>query len=117
MNKMENHTVVQLKAIAKKRGVRGYYKLRKAELIHALETTILVEQKSNIFFESIPNDPTPVLQLTPWRPSNIALKNKQNIKIFFTKGMQKMKDFGEWLLNYIPLKVVDTELESFKNKI
>ena len=48
---MENHTVVQLKAIAKERGIRGYYKLRKAELIHALEATKLVEQKSNIFDE------------------------------------------------------------------
>ena len=28
---MENHTVVQLKAIAKERGIRGYYKLRKAD--------------------------------------------------------------------------------------
>ena len=34
-------------------------------------------------------------------------------------GMQKIKDFGEWLLNYIPQKpkVVDKVLESFKNKI
>ena len=33
--------------------------------------------------------------------------------------MEKIKDFGEWLLNYIPpkTKVVDTVLESFKNKI
>ena len=33
--------------------------------------------------------------------------------------MQKIKDFGEWLLNYIPPKpkVVDTVLESFTNKI
>ena len=33
--------------------------------------------------------------------------------------MQKIKDFGEWLLNYIPPKpkVVDKVLESFKNKI
>ena len=33
--------------------------------------------------------------------------------------MQKTKDFGEWLLNYIPPKpkVVDKVLESFKNKI
>ena len=33
--------------------------------------------------------------------------------------MQKIKDFGEWLLNYIPPKpkVVNKVLVSFKNKI
>ena len=33
--------------------------------------------------------------------------------------MQKIKDFGEWLLNYMPIKpkVIDKVLESFKNKI
>ena len=43
----------------------------------------------------------------------------QTTKKFFTMGMQKIKDFGEWLLNYIPPKpkVVDKVLESFKNKI
>ena len=58
---MNNHTGVQLKAIAKERGIRGYYKLRKAELIHALEAVRLIEQKSNIFDASIPNDPTQFL--------------------------------------------------------
>ena len=48
MEKMENHTVGKLKTIAKERGMRGYYKLRKAELIHALEATRLVEQKRNV---------------------------------------------------------------------
>ena len=54
---MGNHTVVQLKAIAKERGIRGYYKLGKAELIHALEAARLVEQTSSIFDGSIPNYP------------------------------------------------------------
>ena len=85
---MENNTVEQLKVIAKEQGVRGYHHLRKAELIHALEAARLVEQKRNIIDEPIPNDPTPVLQPTPWRPSNVTTKDKQNIK-------QKIKDFGE----------------------
>ena len=91
--KVENHTVVQLKAIAKQRGIRGYYKLRKAELIHALKATKLVEQKSNIFDETIPNDPTPVLQPTPWRPSNVSTKVKQNITNFAAKNIEKDKKF------------------------
>ena len=58
---MDNHTVVQLKAVAKDRGIRGYYNLRKVELIRALKAARSVEQKSNIFDESILNNPTPVL--------------------------------------------------------
>ena len=89
---MENHTIVQLKAIAKERGIKGYYKLRKAELMHALEATRLVEQKSSIFDEPIPNDPTPVLQPTPWRSSNGATKVKQNIKSVAAKTCKPQKN-------------------------
>ena len=74
---MDNHTTVQMKAIAKERGIKGYYKLRNGALINALEATRLVEQKSAIFDEAIPNDPTPVLQPTPWRSSNVATKVKK----------------------------------------
>ena len=43
----------------------------------------------------------------------------QKTKKFLTMGMQMIKDFGEWLLNYIPpkQKVVDKVLESFEDKI
>ena len=94
---MENHTVVQLKAIAKEQGIRCYYKLRKVELIHALDATKLVEPKSNIFDEPIPNDPTPVLQLTPWRPSHIALKNKQNVKNIAAKTCKRQQISLLWV--------------------
>ena len=70
---MDNHTVVQLKAIAKEPSIRDY-KLRKADLLHALEAARLVEQRSKIFDEPMRNDPIPVLQLTSWRPSNITTK-------------------------------------------
>ena len=41
MNKNGESYIVQLKAIAKERGIKGYYKLRKAELINALEDVII----------------------------------------------------------------------------
>ena len=53
---MENHTAAQLKPIAKERGVRVYYHLRKVEFIHALKAARLVEQKSNIFDKPNPNE-------------------------------------------------------------
>ena len=49
-------------------------------------------------------DKTPVLQPTP---------------SFIVKSIRKIKDFGNWLLDYIPPKpkVVDEALETFKNLI
>ena len=35
--KIDNITVIKLKTLAKQRGIKGYYKLRKAELIQKLE--------------------------------------------------------------------------------
>ena len=37
--KMNNQTIRELRAIAKERGLRGYFKLRKAELVSLLEET------------------------------------------------------------------------------
>ena len=61
----------------------------------------------------------PVLQPTPWRPSNITTKVKQNTKKIIAKSVQNIKYFGNWLLDYIRRKpkVVDEALESFKNLI
>ena len=91
MNKYGQSYSNAIESLAKERGIGGYYKLRKAEFIHAPEATRLVEQTNNIFDEGIPNDPTPVLQPTHWRPSYIATKIKQNIKNFTPKSMQKLK--------------------------
>ena len=83
---MNNKTVKQLKFIAKERGIRGYYKLRKAELINALEAPRLVEQKSNIFDEPITN-----LQPSPWEPSNFVAKSKQNTNNSLQKVCKRLK--------------------------
>ena len=46
---MENHTVVQLNAIAKVRDIRGYFKLIKKEFIRVLKATYLISR-----FRTIP---------------------------------------------------------------
>ena len=70
-----------------------------------LEATKLVEQKSNIFDEPIPNDPTPVLQPTPWRPSDIALKNKQIIKNFAAKICKRQQNSLLWVCKRLKIFV------------
>ena len=59
---------------------------------------------SEILDQPILDDKTPVLQPTP---------------NFIAKSMQKIKVFGNWLLDYIApnLKVVDEAVESLKNLI
>ena len=80
---MDNHTVVQLKAIAKERGIIDYYKLRKAESIHALEAARLVEETSNMSRSQI----IPLQFYNTCRPQKVGTKDKQKIKNLITKGM------------------------------
>ena len=117
---MDNITVVKLKTLAKQSGIKGYYKLRKAELIQQLDAHSDVNEQvlipgldiprnttrsvntSAILDELILHDKIPVLQPTP---------------NFIAKSIQIIKDFGNWWLDYIPPKpkVVDEALDSFKN--
>ena len=115
---MDNITVIKLNALAKLRDSKGYYRLRKAELIQKSKNHPDVNERVLIPGLEIPRntkrsvntsaildepilDNTPVLQSTPK---------------FIAKSMQKMKDFDNWLLDYIPPKpkVVDEALESLK---
>ena len=80
---MDNITVIKLKTLAKQRGIKGYYKLRKAGLIQKLEAHSNVNEQvlipeldiprnttktvntSAILDDQILDDKTPVLQPTP----------------------------------------------------
>ena len=44
------------------------YRTRKCDMLSVPESTSFTWRLSNIFDKSIPNDLTPVLQPTPWRP-------------------------------------------------
>ena len=51
---MENLKVKDLKALAKERGIKGYYRMRKAELIQALTPVGDPSQLQNIMDQPIP---------------------------------------------------------------
>ena len=56
--KMNNITVIKLKTLAKQRGIKGYYKLRKAELVQKLEAHPDVNEQVLIPGLEIPRNTT-----------------------------------------------------------
>ena len=92
---MDNITVIKLKTLAKQRGIKGYYKSRKAEMIQKLEAHPDVNEQvlipgleiprnttRSVNFSAILDDPTlgdktTVLQPTP----NFIAKSIQRSKI------------------------------------
>ena len=119
---MNNITVIELKAIAKQRGIEGYYKLRKAELIHKLEALLEVNKQVLIPGLEIPRNATRSENTSAFLDQPILYDNTPVLKPtqkFFAKSVQKIQDCWNWLLYYIPpkLKVVDEALKSLKNLI
>ena len=56
--KIDNNTVIKLQTLAKQRGIKGYYKLRKAELIQKLEAHSDVNEQVLIPGLDIPRNTT-----------------------------------------------------------
>ena len=71
---MENFKVKDLKALAKERGIKGYYRMRKAELIEVLTPLGQPSQPEdppiplNIIDQPIPEIDIPILK--PSKPEN-----------------------------------------------
>ena len=55
---MDNITVIKMKTLAKQRGIKGYYKLRKAELIQKFEAHSDVNEQDLIPELEIPRKTT-----------------------------------------------------------
>ena len=93
---MKNQTVKELKVIAKSREIKGYYKMRKAELIKALESSVGLGKHTNILDEPIPMINVPILK--PTKISNVVAKP---IK-------KEIDKFTDWILSYVPKPVKKT---------
>ena len=65
---MEGKSVKELKVLAKEKGIKGYYRMRKAELIEVLST---VDDSSEIFYSA--NDQTvPEVDIPIPAPSRVT---------------------------------------------
>ena len=128
--------VKELKALAKERGIKRYYRLRKAELIKSLDTetpptdapatimdepaTIMEEPATEIMDEPVPEIKNPVLSPTKMKnisrvSSLVGLAKKQADLV-----NKAIKKFADWLINYIPepiRRTVNTRVEKLKKEI
>ena len=117
----QNMNVKELKALAKERGIKRYYRLRKAELIESLDTeTPPTDAPTTIMDEPVPEIKKPVLSPTKMEnisrvSSLVGLAKKQADLV-----NKAIKKFADWLINYIPepiRRTVNTGVEKLKKEI
>ena len=110
---MENQSVKELKALAKERGIKGYYKMRKAELIEVLST-----DKSEIY-KTANDQSIPEVNIPIPAPSRVTqIKNLASNVAAPVKSVRNR--FTGWLLNYIPEPIknaVNERVENLKERV
>ena len=110
---MENKSVKELKALAKEQSVKGYYKMRKAELIKALNDGDLLTSSN------VNNQPISEVNIPIPGPSRISqLKNLASNVAAPVKSV--INRFTGWLLAYIPEPIknaVNERVENLKERV
>ena len=117
----QNMNVKELKALAKERGIKGYYRLRKAELIEILDIqSPPTNTPPAIMEEPVPEINKPVLSPTKMenrsRVSSLAGLAKKQVDSV-NKAINK---FVDWIISLVPepiRRTVNTSVENLKKKI
>ena len=141
----QNMNVKELKALAKERGIKRYYRLRKAELIESLDTetpptdapaTIMEEPATEIMDEPVPetmeepateimDEPVPEINKSVLSPTKMENISRVSSLVGLAKKQvdlvnKAIKKFADWLINYIPepiRRTVNTRVEKLKKEI
>ena len=103
---LQDKTVVELKALARERGLKRYSKLKKADLIQLLNVP------ASLLDEDVPEIGLP----DPVQPVQAPFPKT---KTPLSKPLEKLKQFGEWLFSYIPPRprVLDATFNALKQKV
>ena len=141
----QNMNVKELKALAKERGIKRYYRLRKAELIESLDTEtpptdapttimdepateIMEEPATEIMDEPVPeimDEPVPEINKSVLSPTKMENISRVSSLVGLAKKQadlvnKAIKKFADWLINYIsePIRrTVNTGVEKLKKEI
>ena len=104
--KMNNQTIRELRAIAKERGLRGYYKLRKDELVSLLETPIRPPrrpgQKKSLGKVILLPKPDAMDRFERQE----MVKNRSVVK-------SKLNEWYNWLVGYVPKSIKEPVSNAF----
>ena len=95
--------VKELKAIAKEQGIKGYYRLRKAELIEILGIQAPpTDAPTTIMEEPVPEINKPVLSPT-------KMENRSRVSSLVELGKKQVdsvskaiNEFADWIINLVP---------------
>ena len=110
---MNNQTIKELRAIAKERGLRGYYKLRKAELVSLLETPIRPPRRPG------QKKSLGKVILLP-KPESMDIFEQQEMMKNRSVVKNKLNEWYDWLVGYVPKPIkepVGNAFSKVKNSV
>ena len=114
----ETSTVMELRALAKERGLKGYSRLKKDALVRKLIAPLLDLPVFDppAYTESVVGPP---LLDTPFSDnSSVLLPTKATITVPPSTVKTKFNEWFDWLKKHIPpVRKVDEALKSFINKV
>ena len=117
--------VPELKSLARDRGLRHYYRLRKAELVALLQNNPPPGQSRASAAPTPHTRPPPPLQMSTWEPIDDRRPRKpspQEMDIFEQREISKsrpqvntkLNKWYDWLINHVPKPIKDGASKAFK---
>lgn len=100
MSNYEGMTVPDLRNLAKERGMKGYSRLRRQELIDFLNGELVAAPGKPA---AKPSPPKPATPATPTKPTVIKINETETLTYVEPGKTIGLSDHGKWLLSKLPV--------------